>query len=428
MSFSTYADILRTPAARRALTVGLLIRIPMWAGAVIITLHVVSHLGRSYTEAGVITAAGTVAAAVSGPWRGRRLDRIGLRATVMPSLLVLTACWVLAPWVGYWALLPLAFVAGLFVVPTFSIIRQVLISAVDDERRKTALVLDSVAVELSFMIGPALGVLAATYWNTSWALLTCELLSVAGGLALWIINPPLLPESGTGSGSAGADPTSSAKPSLRGWMSPAVLAIIAASATATIVLSGTDVGIVASLRQLGHQSSIGWILTVWGAGSAVGGLIYGAMKRTVSAFVLVGLLGLTTIPVAWAGDRWSLAVLLFVAGLFCAPAITATIDNLSRAVPARVRGEAMGWHGSALTGGSAIGAPMIGFAIDHGGWPAGFVFAGAIGLFIAAIGFAATKAGRSGRAAPEPAAVISAGTGAATDLHPAGPHLSEGRG
>lgn len=329
-----------------------------------------------------------------------------MRATVLPSLLVLTACWCVAPWVGFWALLALVFVAGLFVVPTFSIIRQVLISVVDDDRRKTALVLDSVAVELSFMIGPAIGVLGATYWTTSWALLTCELLSVAGGLALWIINPRLLPEGQARS----CDPTSTEKASteklsLRSWMSPTVLAILAASMTATIVLSGTDVGIVASLRQMGHQSSIGWILAVWGAGSAIGGLVYGAMQRTVSAFVLVGLLGLLTIPAAWAGDRWWLAALLFVAGLLCAPAITATIDNLSRAVPTRVRGEAMGWHGSALTGGSAVGAPIVGFAIDHGGWPAGFLVTGAVGLLIAAIGFVATGAWRGGlpglRSGPE---------------------------
>ncbi len=160
MAFSTHLDILRIRAARNAPILGLFIRIPMWAGSVILTLQVVSTLGRNYTQAGVAVTAATVAIAVSGPWRGRLLDRHGLRRTVLPSLVVLTVCWSIAPWVGYWVLLPLIFLAGLFVVPTFSIIRQVMINAVDDERRKTALVLDSVAVELSFMIGPALGVLA----------------------------------------------------------------------------------------------------------------------------------------------------------------------------------------------------------------------------------------------------------------------------
>ncbi len=65
-------------------------------------------------------------------------------------------------------LLPLVAVAGLFIVPTFSIIRQVLINVVDDEQRKTALVLDSIAVELSYMAGPALGVLLATCGAPRW--------------------------------------------------------------------------------------------------------------------------------------------------------------------------------------------------------------------------------------------------------------------
>jgi len=206
-----------------------------------------------------------------------------------------------------------------------------------------------------------------------------------------LMNPPLLRENETENRSTAGGTGVTEKISVRSWMSPTVLAIIAASITATVVLTGGDVGIVASLRAMGHQSSIGWILAIWGAGSAVGGLIYGAMKRNLSAFVLVGLLGLTTLPLALVGDRWWLAALLFVSGLFCAPAITATIDNLSRAVPARVRGEAMGWHGSALTSGTAIGAPVIGFAIDHGGWRSGFLLAGAIGVAVAGIGLLVTR-------------------------------------
>ncbi|HLY34794.1 MAG TPA: MFS transporter, partial [Jatrophihabitantaceae bacterium] len=46
----------------------------------------------------------------------------------------------------------------------------------------------------------------------------------------------------------------------------------------------------------------------------------------------------------------------------------------------RVRGEALGWHGSALTAGGAIGAPIAGFAIDRVGWQGGFVVAGLVGL------------------------------------------------
>jgi MFS family permease len=56
----------------------------------------------------------------------------------------------------------------------------------------------------------------------------------------------------------------------------------------------------------------------------------------------------------------------------------------------------MGWHGSAMTAGSAIGAPIAGFAIDHGGWQWGFVVVSALGVLIAVAGLLVSRR-RSGR-------------------------------
>jgi hypothetical protein len=86
-------------------------------------------------------------------------------------------------------LLLLAALAGLFVVPTFSIIRQAVIAAVPARDRRTALSLDSVAVELSFMVGPLVGVWAATIWPTTWVLFSIEMLGVVAGVGLWLANP-----------------------------------------------------------------------------------------------------------------------------------------------------------------------------------------------------------------------------------------------
>jgi MFS family permease len=394
VGFDAYRSVLRRPDVRRVLALSLVIRIPMWAGNVLLTLHVVTHLDRSYGAAGLLAGAATVALAISAPWRGRRLDQVGLRAAVAPSLVVLAACWSVAPFVGYWPLLVLATVAGLFVVPSFSIVRQSLMHAVPDEHRKTVLSIDSVVVEISFMIGPALGVLLATYWQTSWALFTCEFCSIAGSVVLWFANPAL----------RAADVADAAGPSLRlrSWVTPDVVAVLVMSAAATVVLTGTDVGVIAALRDMGHQSWIGWELGVWGLGSAVGGFVYGALHRSFSVPVLLGLLSGTTLPMILAPDAITFALLLFVAGLFCAPTITATVDALSRAVPERVRGEALGWHGSALTAGTAAGAPLAGIAIDHSGWHGGFVLPSLFGLAAAAAGLLAIRArGRVRPPAPE---------------------------
>jgi MFS family permease len=333
MGFSTYADLARNRVVRRILLLGILIRVPLWAAGVILTLHVVTHLDRSYTEAGLVEMVLSVALAVSGPWRGRRLDRIGLRATVAPSLVVLAVTWSIAPWVGYWVLLGFVGLAGLFVVPTFSIVRQVLIGAVPDEQRTAVLSVDSVVVEFSFMIGPVLGVLAATYLPTPVALMIFQLMAVVGGLVLWIDNPPIRVDE---------PDTESPRHRVREWLGPAVLMILALSVAATVILTGGDLGTVAALRSMHHTASIGLVLGLWGFGSALGGIVYGALRRHPPASVLLVLLATSTALVSLSHGPLMFAALLFVSGVFCAPTITATIDDLTRAVPAAVRGEAMG--------------------------------------------------------------------------------------
>ncbi|NUO35636.1 MAG: MFS transporter [Dermatophilaceae bacterium] len=411
MDLGAYRPVLANRDTRGALLLGFFIRVPMWAGAVILTLHVVSSLGRSYGEAGLVTAASTVAVAVSGPWRGRLLDRIGLRRTVGPSLVVQVVCWSIAPWVDYAPLIGFAAVAGLFVVPTFSILRQVIIRSVPADQRRTALSLDSSATELSFMAGPAIGVWLATSYDTGWALLVCELTSVAAGFVLWLVNPPLTSESSTpatddpGEGAradaianaeAGPDPASGeqrprAPRAFRGFITVPVAAVYVAAACSTLVLSGTDVSVVAALRTFDATQSIGWVLALWGAGSLVGGLVYGAWHRSFSVFWLLGGLAALTLPVALAVGVPTFAVLVTLSGLLCAPTITATVEQLSRQVPERFRGEMMGWHGSAMTAGSALGAPLAGFAIDHGGWQSGFVVVSLLGVLVAAAGLVAGR-------------------------------------
>ncbi|MCU1536389.1 MAG: major facilitator superfamily 1 [Humibacillus sp.] len=408
MDMGGYRRVLAVRDTRNALALGFLIRVPMFAGTLLLTLHVVTSLGRSYGEAGLVTAAATVAIAVSGPWRGRMLDRLGLRRTVAPSLLVQLACWSVAPWMGYWPLMALAALAGLFVVPTFSILRQVIIRSVPESERRTALSLDSAATELSFMAGPALGVWLATAWHTGWALFTVEMAAVAAGCVLYLANPAIKaspdasPTAGVaddGASTDGVAATGEPAPvpgAWRGFITLRVAAVYLAAACSTLVLSGTDVSIVAALRTFSAQTSIGWVLALWAAGSLVGGLVYGAWHRSVSVFWLLGALAATTAPVALAVGVPSFAVLITLSGLFCAPTITATVEQLSRVVPERFRGEMMGWHGSAMTAGSAVGAPLAGVAIDVGGWRWGFSVVSALGVLIALAG---ALAGRRSRAA-----------------------------
>lgn len=392
MGFTTYAELFRIPAVRRILLLGMVVRVPLWAANVVLTLHVVTHLDRSYTEAGLVAAVQAITLGLSGPFRGRRLDRLGLRKAVAPSLVVLLVCWCIGPWVGYWPLLACAAVAGLFTVPSFSIVRTVLISSVSDRQRTSALSVDAVATELTFMVGPVLGVLLATSVPTPTALFVCQMASLAGAALIWWVNPPL-----RSAEEQAAAPKELAK--ARTWITAPVLMILAISVVATVTLTGADLATVAALREWDQAASIGWVLAIWGAGSAVGGIVYGALHTHPPAAVLLVGLAATTALVAVAPDRTWFTVLLFVSGLFCAPTVTATTDDLSRAVPAANRGEAMGWHGSSMMVGSAAGAPLVGAAIDLGGWQAGLLWAGLVGLAIALAGLVVRNRRAAGAAA-----------------------------
>ena len=368
-----YAAVLRVPAFRRAELISLLARIPQYGFGVTLTLHVVTTLGMSYTAAGVVAAVYTVAAAIAAPWRGRLLDRQGLRRTLLPSLIIVPLVWGIAPFLPYVLLIVACAVGGLFSLPLFSLIRQIIVAAAPDGTRRTALSLDSVIVELNFMIGPLLAIVAVTQFGTRPTLIALTVLTSVGGALLAWFNPPLIAVREDGD-----ERVPEPVPPRREWLSPAVLA-------GGIVLAGTEVSLVAALRTFGHTELLGLVMTVWSAGSAVGGLIYGAWHRSIPASILLTGLAALTMPIAAATSVGALFAIVAVSGFFCAPLISATVDELNGRVPESVRGEAMGWHGSALTAGSSLGPPAIGIMLDAYGWRAGFLAAGAIGLVVAAI-------------------------------------------
>ncbi|HET7723108.1 MAG TPA: MFS transporter [Propionibacteriaceae bacterium] len=374
--FRRYGAVLRVPAFRKAELISLLARLPQYGFGVTLTLHVVSTLGMSYAAAGVVAAGYTVAAAIAAPWRGRLLDRHGLRRTVAPSLVIVPLVWGVAPFLPYWMLIIACAVGGLFSLPLFSLIRQIVVAAAPEGVRRTALSLDSVIVELNFMIGPLLAIAAATTFGTRPTLIALTVLTSVGGAFLAIVNPPLV------SGAEEAEPTGSTG---RRWVSAPVVGVYGAVLAAGIVLGGTEVSLVATLRTFGQTELLGLAITVWSAGSAIGGLVYGAWHRSIPSAVLLTGLAALTLPVAAAPTVTAVLAIVLASGFFCAPLISATVDELNGRVPESVRGEAMGWHGSALTAGSSLGPPVVGMMLDAFGWRAGFLTAGGVGLAVAAV-------------------------------------------
>jgi MFS family permease len=375
-----YRQVLTVPGVLGLQVLATLARIPAASAGLVLTLHVVGPLGRSYAQAGIVAAAVTVGGAVGAPWRGRAVDRFGLRLAVLPSIVVEAVVWGLAPQVSYPVLLVLAVIGGLLGLPIFSVVRQSLTALVPVDQRRTALALDSVTTELSFIAGPATIVVLATGVSTRVAMWTVGACMVAAGIALVVRNPPTRSAADLQSVADATGPPVRDRHLLASRHLVAVLAITAAG---TLVLSGTDIGVVSMLRELGHTPFIGVAMAAWCSGSVVGGLVYGGLHRTIPPWVLLLGLCLLTIVVGFARAPWQLAVLLIPAGALVAPLITSTVEGVTHVVPERRRGEAMGWHGSALTMGVAAGSPLAGVVIDATAPWFGFVAVGAVGVLLA---------------------------------------------
>lgn len=376
MNLKPYREALALPGLRSLLLVSVLARVPLTATGVTLTFHVVLDLGRGYGAAGLVGAASTVGAALGSPLLGRLVDRRGLRPVLLLTTLAEGVFWAAAPNLSYPVLLPAAFLAGLLALPVFSVVRQSVAALVPAERRRPAYALDSMSVELSFMVGPALAVALATAISPRITMWAVGAGIVASGIGFWLLDPP------TRSADEPAGPHR--KVPRREWLTPRLLAVLAVSLAATLVLGGTDVAVVAVLRAGGEVGWTGAVLTAWAVASLVGGFAYGAVTRSFSPLVLMATLSLTTIPVGLGGAHWWLLCLALVpAGALCAPTIASTADAVSRLAPAGVRGEAMGLHGSAVTVGIALGAPLAGAVIDASAPLWGFAVTGAIGVLVA---------------------------------------------
>ena len=158
-------------------------------------------------------------------------------------------------------------------LPVFTVIRQSLAALVPAAERRPAYSIDSMSVEVSYMVAPALGVFLATVISTTVALAVVGGGFVLAGVSLYLLNPPTRGEDDEAEAAAGGTVP------WRAWMRPALIGVLVATAGATLVLVGTDVSMVAVLRGSGQVRWVGLVAAVWGLYSLIGGFVHGTERQ-----------------------------------------------------------------------------------------------------------------------------------------------------
>lgn len=373
-----YRALLRRPGVARLVLAGIVGRAPVGIVSIAVVLLVHASTG-SFAEAGAVDAAFAVASAVGNPLLGRLVDRAGQTRVLAVSALLhglfLAALVAVADRHGATALMAIcAAGAGATVPPLSASLRTLWPGLAGDENElSTAYALESVSVELFFILGPAAcGVLIALS-SPGAATLAAVGLTLAG-TALFVTAEPSRRWRAERAG----------RPRAGALASPGMRALVLAIVPEGIAFGVLGVAVPAFAVRHGHPAAAGWLLAAQALGSAAGGLWYGARTHRAPLArrftVLFALFALGLAPLALAGSLPVLALILVVGGIALAPLAAVGFELVGRLAPAGTGTESYNWVITALVSGTALGAALGGAVVQASGerW-ALLVAAGAAG-------------------------------------------------
>lgn len=362
----TYLHLLRDRTVAAPFASALVGRLTPGMVALAIVL-LVRATGGSYAVAGALTAAHSVGAGIAAPVLGRLVDRVGLRPVLLPSSVgygVLMTAFALAIGAGQPlpALLALGVATGSSLPPVSPVARVLwgVLFRDDDDRREAAYALDSVSVEIGFLLGPLLTVAVVGVAGETVALIATGAAAALGGLGFSATHGATL-----------VVPHAEGRPHGGALRSRGVVTVVLGFLLASLTFGVLEVAIPAIAEANGDTDAAGPIFAALAGGSLLGGLVYGARRwpgTLVQRFAVLGVLfalGMAILP--FASGLWWTAVAMFVAGLTLAPTVICAYQLIDDLALQGTTTEAMTWTASANVAGAAAGAALAGVAIDAAG-------------------------------------------------------------
>jgi MFS family permease len=343
----------------------------------------------SCAVAGSASTGFSLAAALAAPFTGRLVDRFDQRragrallAVALVALVGLVAVVVTRTLV--WTIVPRSVVAGLALpkIGTYTRVRwRGLVTGTDIE---LAQALESLNDEVNFFVGPAgAAVLAAAVAPVAPIVLSTVAVTL-GALPVTGSRVPV-PVARTAQGD-GASECTPATPR-GGRLDRAALVLVMVGLG--MALNGVLVTIVATAQALGDPGLASVLFAVNSAASVATALVVGRLRFRTSPrrriTVGIAIYGLTLIPFALAGGAGAFVVACALAGAAVAPTfIQVNAHFAATSEPGRVT-EAFSWISATVGVGLAIGAALVGEAIDRAGPDVARLAVLAMGLGLATI-------------------------------------------
>ena len=381
---SRYRRLLAAPGVARIVAAATVTRLPTSMLSLAVPLIVVSRTG-SYVSAGLVTACFAIAAGVSGPFRGRAVDRLGA------SLILAVTGWgqalgllgiVLLAWSTnsvIW-IAAAAALAGALVPPVSPIMRVLWTRQVPPNLRDVAFAFESITIDILYITGPMLVAFLIAIAPIETAVLIAAACSALGSTFL-----ALAP------GTRGWQPS----PRAAHWLGPLrssnVRRLLPIGFLIPGSLTAVELGIIAFSSAHSAKALSGVLIAAMSVGSIAGGIYWGGRsqpgtpRRQMTVLLLAMAVGMVLLTLS--RNVLLLGLLLVVVGLALAPSITVEYSLMAEVAPPDEITESFSWINALGQAGAAGSVAVAGLVVtrmhDTGGFALAAILAGTAALLCA---------------------------------------------
>ncbi len=391
ISLARYSTLLAQPALRSAIVASVLGRLPIGISGLAILMLAKDSTG-SFGRGGAVAACYVAGLALVAPLLGRLIDRHGPRLTLLGCAFAFPAALAAlvaalsahsahfaqsahfaptAPWLAF----ALAAAAGACFPPITVCMRTFFKQRLkEDMLLATAYSLESVLIELIFILGPVLVAMfvalaspaAAVLFAAACGCLGTLLFQRSAALRHWRIEPPRA--------------ASLFGPLAEPGFIPLLVVIICYASAFGLV----EIGAMAYATEIGGPALAGILLGIMSIGSAAGGLVYGSRSWRLPLArqfpLMLAVMGFGVAPLAVFSSSWAFGLWCLVAGIAMAPALIMQSMLVAKNSRPEHSTEAFTWSTTGLLAGVGLGLTAGGALLEYHRSPAVFAAAAALSI------------------------------------------------